>query len=101
MMLPIMPAASIDREQTLATLLATYERMERAIARETEWIELEVAVNQAFVDVQQVFLDAGMQQAASSDAQRMQEHLNELVSLRKRIEGQVARAKAREKRWES
>lgn len=99
-MLPIMPshAVSIDYEGKLSTLLATYERMERATARETAWIELEVAVNQAFIDAEQVFLKAAAQQAADrDDARRTQQHMNELVSLRKRIEGQVALAKARSK----
>lgn len=91
-------AASIDHEEKLSTLRATYERMERATAPETDWIELEVAVNQAFIDAEQVFLKAAAQQAADrDDARRTQEHMNELVSLRKRIEGQVALAKARER----
>lgn len=97
-MLPIMPthATSIDYEERLSTLLATYERMERATASKFEWIELEVAVNQAFIDVEQVFLNGAAQQASSSDdARRAQEHMDELVSLRERIEGQVALASAR------
>lgn len=99
-MLPIMPslAASIDYEEKLSTLLARYERMERATPRETDWIELEAAVNQAFIDAEQVFLDAVARQAADSDdARRTQEHMNALASLRKRIEGQFALAEAREK----
>lgn len=87
---------SIDYEETLSTLLATYERMERATARKGEWIEFEVAVNQAFIDAEQVFLSAAAQRAATSDdARRAKEHMNELVSLRERIEGQVALASAR------
>lgn len=71
--------------------------MERADARETEWIDLEVAVNQAFVEAEQGFLDAAARQAADADdARSTAEHLEKLASLRKRIEDQVARAKARE-----
>ncbi|HEY6173909.1 MAG TPA: hypothetical protein VIX73_05665 [Kofleriaceae bacterium] len=89
--------ASIDRKEALSTLLARYEHMERATAPETEWIALEVAVNQAFVDAERVFLNAAALQAADADdARYTEEHLNALVSLRKRIEGQVALAKARE-----
>jgi hypothetical protein len=70
--------------------------MERAAASKFEWIELEVAVNQAFIEVEQVFLNAAAQQSADpGDARRAQEHMDELVSLRKRIEGQVALASAR------
>ena len=48
-------AASIDHEETLSTLRATYERMERVTASETDWIELEVAVNRAFIDAERFF----------------------------------------------
>jgi hypothetical protein len=88
-------AVSVDCEEKLSTLLATYERMERASARKTEWIELEIVVNQAFIDT----VDAAAQPTADSDdTRRMQEHMNQLVSLRQRIEGEIALAKAREER---
>lgn len=89
--------ASIDHEAALSPLLAWYERLERATASETEWIELEVAVNQAFIDAEQGFLEAAARRAADGDdAQRTKEQLNELAALRKRIEGEVALVKARE-----
>jgi hypothetical protein len=98
-MLSIMPspATSIDYEVKLATLLATYERMERANARKAEWIELEVAVTQAFIDAEQGFLNATAKQATDrQDTRRAQAHMHELVALRKRIEDQVILASARE-----
>lgn len=87
--------ALLDRETlALHALLATYGRMERATASKADWIELEVAVNRAFIDA----VDAAAQEAADRDgARRVQEHMNALISLRKRIEGQVALAEARER----
>lgn len=89
-------ATSIDYGKRLSTLLARYERMERAAPSKFEWIELEVSVNQAFIEVEQVFLSAVEQQVANSDdARRAQEHMDALVALRKRIEGQVDLASAK------
>lgn len=85
-------AAIIDYEEQLAALLAAYERLERVAARKADWIQLEVSVNRAFLGA----VDSAAQLAGGSDARRRQEHMNELISLRKRIEGQVALATARE-----
>lgn len=86
-------AAIIDHEKQLSNLLAAYDRLERVTARKADWIQLEVAVNRAFIDA----VDSAAQRAADSDdARRRQEHMNELVSSRKCIDGRVALATAQE-----
>jgi hypothetical protein len=86
----------VEYGRRFSTLLGSFERMERAEAREVEWLKLEADVFQAFVDEQHVFLYASSQGAYDVDAARLtQKHLKALVSLRKRIEDQIALAQAK------